>query len=72
MPLSFFIAVPMTLSLAHIAILAAVVVLLFGGARLASLGKGLGEGIRNFKQGLKGEEDAEKTALKKADDAEKK
>lgn len=30
-----------------------VVVLLFGAGRIADLGKGLGQGIKNFKQGLK-------------------
>ena len=29
------------------------VVVLFGAAKLPKLGKGLGEGIRNFKKGLK-------------------
>jgi len=32
------------------------ILLLFGGSKLPQLGKGLGEGIRNFKKGLKGEE----------------
>ncbi|HLI86625.1 MAG TPA: twin-arginine translocase TatA/TatE family subunit [Bryobacteraceae bacterium] len=35
-------------------VLAAVV--LFGGKKMADLGKGLGEGIRNFKTALKGDE----------------
>jgi sec-independent protein translocase protein TatA len=35
-------------------VLAAVV--LFGGKKMADLGKGLGEGIRNFKSALKGDE----------------
>ena len=29
-----------------------VILLLFGASRLADIGKGLGEGIRNFKKGL--------------------
>jgi sec-independent protein translocase protein TatA len=29
-----------------------VILLLFGGTRLSEIGKGLGEGIRNFKKGL--------------------
>jgi sec-independent protein translocase protein TatA len=29
-----------------------VLVLLFGAGRIAALGRGLGEGIRNFKRGL--------------------
>ncbi len=31
-----------------------IVVVLFGATRLPQLGKGLGEGISNFKRGLKG------------------
>jgi sec-independent protein translocase protein TatA len=30
--------------------------LLFGAGRIADIGKGLGQGIKNFKQGLKGQE----------------
>jgi sec-independent protein translocase protein TatA len=30
--------------------------LLFGASRIASLGKGLGEGIRNFRKGLRGDD----------------
>ncbi|MDX2055259.1 MAG: twin-arginine translocase TatA/TatE family subunit [Polyangiaceae bacterium] len=36
----------------HWLIVAVVVLLLFGPSRLANAGKGLGEGIRNFKKGL--------------------
>lgn len=36
-------------------LIALVVFLLFGTRRLADLGKGLGEGIRNFKHGLSGD-----------------
>ena len=37
----------------------AIVVILFGAGKLPQLGKGLGEGIRNFKQGMRdGEEPA--------------
>ena len=32
-------------------------VLLFGGKKVGELGKGLGEGIRNFKTALKGDEE---------------
>ena len=31
-----------------------IVVLIFGASRLPQLGRGLGEGIRNFRKGLKG------------------
>jgi sec-independent protein translocase protein TatA len=33
-----------------------IVVLIFGAGRLPQLGKGVGEGIRNFKQSIRGEE----------------
>ena len=32
------------------------ILLLFGGSKLPQLGKGLGDGIRNFKKGLRGDE----------------
>lgn len=34
----------------------AIAVLVFGAGRLADVGKGLGEGIRGFKQAMKGDE----------------
>ena len=34
-----------------------VALLLFGGKKIPELAKGLGEGIRNFKESLKGPED---------------
>ena len=34
-------------------IIAAVAVLLFGGGRIAEVGKGFGQAIRNFKTGIK-------------------
>ncbi len=33
-----------------------IVVLIFGAGRLPQLGKGIGEGIRNFRQSLRGDE----------------
>jgi sec-independent protein translocase protein TatA len=44
----------------HLLILGVIVVILFGGKKLPELGKGLGEGLRGFKDGMKGlsEEDA--------------
>lgn len=63
-------------------IIALVALLLFGAGRIADIGKGLGQGIKNFKQGLKeasddgdGDEDEAETkkaaAAKKAAKAEK-
>jgi sec-independent protein translocase protein TatA len=37
----------------EIVIILGVVLLLFGAGRIADIGKGLGEGIRNFKKGIK-------------------
>jgi sec-independent protein translocase protein TatA len=34
-------------------IIALIALLLFGAGRLSDIGKGLGEGIKNFKKGLK-------------------
>ena len=33
-----------------------ILILLFGGKRLGQIGTGLGEGIRNFRKSLKGDE----------------
>lgn len=41
------------LGLPELLLLLAVALLLFGPGRLAELGKGLGEGIRNFKSAVK-------------------
>jgi sec-independent protein translocase protein TatA len=38
----------------HIIILVGLAILLFGGKKLPELGKGLGEGLRGFKEGMKG------------------
>lgn len=37
-------------------ILLAVIILIFGASKLPQLGKGIGEGIRNFKKSIKGDE----------------
>jgi sec-independent protein translocase protein TatA len=38
----------------HLLFVAVVVIVLFGGKKLPELGKGLGEGLRGFKDGMKG------------------
>lgn len=35
-----------------------IVIIIFGASKLPQLGKGLGEGIRNFKKGLKSDDAA--------------
>ena len=57
-------------------VIALIALLLFGAGRIADIGKGLGQGIKNFKQGLReaSEDDeaaAKKTSAKKDDGAEK-
>jgi sec-independent protein translocase protein TatA len=38
----------------HLIVLAVVAFLLFGAKRLPELGKGLGEGLKGFREGIKG------------------
>lgn len=40
----------------HLIIIAVLLLVLFGAKRLPELGKGLGEGLKGFKEGLKGGE----------------
>ena len=40
----------------EIVLILGVALLLFGAGRIADIGKGLGEGIRNFKKGIKDDE----------------
>ena len=49
-------------------ILLAVLVLLFGGKRLVGAGRGLGTGLREFKDSIKGDDASEQKELPKARD----
>jgi sec-independent protein translocase protein TatA len=52
---------PFKLGLPEVLIILAVALLIFGPSKLADLGKGLGEGIKNFKSAVKdGEQGPEK------------
>ena len=42
----------------HLVVLGVVAFLLFGAKRLPELGKGLGEGLKGFKEGMKSDGDA--------------
>lgn len=51
-----------SLGVPELVIVFLIIIVLFGASRIPHIGKGLGEGIRNFKKGLKGmegEEEAE-------------
>jgi sec-independent protein translocase protein TatA len=47
-------------------IIALIALLLFGAGRIADIGKGLGQGIKNFKEGLKEGDDEPKRLAEKS------
>ena len=47
------------IGVSELVIILLIVIVIFGATRLPQLGKGLGEGIRNFKSSLKTSEDKE-------------
>ena len=53
----------------HLIVLAVVAIVLFGGKKLPELGKGLGEGLRGFKEGMKGVTDEPTSATKPGETA---
>ncbi|MDE5848528.1 MAG: twin-arginine translocase TatA/TatE family subunit [Muribaculaceae bacterium] len=64
------------LGLSEVLIIAFVVLLLFGGKKIPELMKGLGKGVRSFKDGMKevqsGLDDDEKAEIKKEKEKENK
>lgn len=55
----------------ELVVIALIALLLFGAGRIADIGKGLGQGIKNFKQGLKEADEVDKDDdAKKADKSE--
>ena len=50
------------LGASELLIILAIVVVLFGARRLPELGKGLGEGLRGFREGIKGVTDPPPTS----------
>ncbi|MFL6198546.1 MAG: twin-arginine translocase TatA/TatE family subunit [Thermoanaerobaculia bacterium] len=46
-----------SLGVPELMIIFLIIVVLFGASRLPQIGKGLGEGIKNFKKGMKGVDD---------------
>ena len=61
------------LSITELLLILGVALLLFGAGSIADIGKGLGQGIRNFKKGLKDDEsEPPKELPKKNDEGEEK
>jgi sec-independent protein translocase protein TatA len=52
-------------------IILVIILLLFGGAKLPALAKGLGQSVKEFKKAAKEADEDEKPAAKKPDDASK-
>jgi len=52
------------LSPAKLLLIALILLLIFGASRLSDIGKGLGEGIRNFKRGIRSDEPDDQKSLK--------
>lgn len=50
----------MGLGTTEILLICLLALILFGGSKLADIGKGMGEGIKNFKKGLKESEEDDK------------
>ena len=48
------------LGVPELLVIAILVLFLFGGKKLPEMGKGIGEGIRNFKKSIKGDDEASK------------
>lgn len=54
------------LSPTHILLIIGIALLIFGPSKFASLGKGLGEGIRNFKSAVKEGDNSQPDQTKKS------
>ena len=53
------------LGIPELAIILVIVIVLFGASRLPQIGRGLGEGIANFKKSLRPADDGEKESKTK-------
>ena len=65
---------PSWLGAPELLIVLVIVVLIFGVGRIASIGGELGKGIREFRKGIKGDDQPEKSGenKEKSDEADKK
>ena len=59
------------LGMPELLIILVIILVLFGSRRIPDLAKGLGEGIRNFKSGIRGDEAREVEDRKHRDEAER-
>jgi sec-independent protein translocase protein TatA len=48
------------IGITEILVIGVVILLLFGAGRIADIGKGLGQGIKNFKQGIREADEVDK------------
>ncbi len=55
----------------HLLLIAIIAIIFFGPKRLPELGKGLGEGIRGFKDAFNGGSNGDKNAAPKAEEPKK-
>jgi sec-independent protein translocase protein TatA len=53
-----------SLGFGEILLILLIVILIFGSSRIAELGRGLGEGIRNFKKSVRGDDEPKETEKK--------
>ncbi|MEA2342626.1 MAG: twin-arginine translocase TatA/TatE family subunit [Thermoanaerobaculia bacterium] len=53
----------------ELALILIIVIVIFGAGKLPQLGKGLGEGISNFRDGLKGREEKKPPAVEEKKNA---
>ncbi|MFI5167148.1 MAG: twin-arginine translocase TatA/TatE family subunit [Thermoanaerobaculales bacterium] len=59
-----------TIGIPELLLILLIVLIIFGAGKLPQLGRGMGEGIRNFKKGLKGDEE-DKGSAPKSDEGSK-
>ncbi len=60
-----------SLGTTEILIILLIVIILFGARRIPDLAKGLGEGIRNFKSGIRGDEAREIEERKRQEESQR-
>lgn len=53
----------MSLGIPELLVILVIVILIFGASRLPELGKGLGKGIKNFKEATRHEDKSESEAI---------